>query len=104
MFDNKHINCGLLEIIFLTANSALTFRSTRWYNNPPLKPSATQDGLKAKPRLTLKIFLWKWHIIYPTSHYDEIPPCKRKENNFIQINMSTNLINYIKIIIYHLQV
>ena len=31
----------------------------------------------------IKICLWNLHIIYPTSHYDELPLYQRKENNFL---------------------
>ena len=48
-------------------NSGLSYYELVWYL--PLKLSVTEDGPKAETGLTIKILLWQWHIIYPTSHY-----------------------------------
>ena len=47
----------------------------------PLKLSVTEDGLTAETGLAIKGFKGNWHIIYPSSHHDELPLYRRKENN-----------------------
>ena len=41
----------------------------------PLQLSVTED-------LTINFLVWNWHIIYPTSHHDELQLYRRKENHF----------------------
>ena len=50
------------------------------YSSLPLKLAVTEDGQTAKTGLTIKIYLWNWHIIYPTSHHDEFPLYRRKDS------------------------
>ena len=42
----------------------------------------TEEGLKAETDLTIKLLLRNWIIVYPTSHNDELPLYRQKENNF----------------------
>ena len=49
--------------------------------------SVTEDGLTAETGLTIKRFKLNGHMIYPTSHLYELPPHRRKENNFIKLNI-----------------
>ena len=49
----------------------------------PIKLSVTEDSLAAETGLKIKTLLWDWQIIYPTSHHDELPLYRRKENNFL---------------------
>ena len=47
----------------------------------PLKLSVTEDNLTAETELIIKHLLCNWNITNPTSHHDELPPYRQKENN-----------------------
>ena len=42
----------------------------------------------------ITICMWNWHIINPTSHHNELPPYRRKENNFIYVFMFIKIRRY----------